>query len=122
MMSGYMTKREILKALEDFDMEDVPQAYYDFTGDGLSGFFFEGYSRGLCGFVIVDEMDAERENDPESIRGKGRQPWETPDEYYDRVDREVREAGEKRYPLGFTVFLLLLVAAIFGCIAWAIAT
>lgn len=28
-----------------------------------------------------------------SIKGKGRQPWEGYDEYCDRVDREVDEAG-----------------------------
>jgi hypothetical protein len=44
--------------------------------------------------------------------GEPKQPGETWDEYCDRVDREVRAAGEKRYPLGFTILIYLLSAAL----------
>lgn len=53
----------------------------------------------------------------DDIRGKGRQPWEGYDEYCDRVDREVREDGEVRYPLGFTLYILIIIAVI-GYLLW----
>lgn len=57
----------------------------------------------------------------EDIRGKFRQPWETMDEYCSRVDREVREAGEVRYPLAGTILVYLiyiLIAGVIGYLLW----
>lgn len=53
--------------------------------------------------------------------GEPKLPHETWDEYCDRVDREVRAAGEKRYPLGFTLFIYLISAAVvIAVLVWLI--
>jgi hypothetical protein len=119
--TGYMTKRDIIKALEDFDDDDCPQVFYDLTGDGMDGFFIEGFWPDMGGFVIVHELDAEEDDEPvEDIRGKGRQPHESWDEYCSRVDDEVREAGEVRYGIGPVLFvtILIFIAACVGFMVW----
>lgn len=54
------------------------------------------------------------------MAGEWRQPDESLDEYCDRVDREVREAGEAHHPLGFMILLYLVIVGIVGFTAWKV--
>lgn len=53
------------------------------------------------------------------IKGKGRQPWESYDDYCSRVDDEIREAGEDRSSSGWWVVpYFLAIVAVIGYLLW----